>query len=133
MSAAEHRKRPGYCGNSQPGQSARKVCEPSYKAIIAWIAVVFILEILFLWFFFSQVPVITTYVPYTVQRNDTLWEIANKFAPNEMDLREYIQILQEENPGSGISNGMPVGSGELLMLPMIEYRQRGQVLWQKNK
>ena len=49
-----------------------------------------------------------------------------------MDLREYIQILQEENKDSGISKGMPVGSGEYLMLPMIEYRQRGQVLWQKN-
>lgn len=130
---AKNGKSPGCCGNSQPGQNVRKVCEPSYTPIIACITAAFIIELCLLWFFFSSVPVITTYVPYTVQRNDTLWDIAKKFAPEEMDLREYIQILQEENKDSGISKGMPVGSGEHLMLPMIEYRQRGQVLWQKNK
>lgn len=132
MSAAKNGKSPGCCGNSQPGQNVRKVCEPSYAPIIACITAAFIIELCLLWFFFSSVPVITTYVPYTVQRNDTLWDIAKKFAPEEMDLREYIQILQEENQDSGISKGMPVASGEHLMLPMIEYRQRGQVLWQKN-
>ena len=96
MSAAKNGKSPGGCGNSQPGQNVRKVCEPSYAPIIACITAAFIIELCLLWFFFSSVPVITTYVPYTVQRNDTLWDIAKKFAPEEMDLREYIQILQEE-------------------------------------
>lgn len=125
-------KRPGDCGNSQPGQGVRKFYQPSYAHIITCIAVAFIIQLCLLWFYFSSVPVTVTYITYTVQRNDTLWDIATKFAPEEMDLREYIQILQEENKDSGISKGMPVASGEHLMLPMIEYRQRGQVLWQKN-
>lgn len=70
MSAAKNGKSPGGCGNSQPGQNVRKVCEPSYAPIIACITAAFIIELCLLWFFFSSVPVITTYVPYTVQRND---------------------------------------------------------------
>ena len=69
---------------------------------------------------------------YIVQEGDSLWDIAKKFAPEEMDLREYIQILQEEIKDSSISKGMPVGSGEHLMLPMIEYRQRGKCYGRKR-
>ena len=100
MSAAKNGKSPGGCGNSQPGQNVRKVCEPSYAPIIACITAAFIIELCLLWFFFSSVPVITTYVPYTVQRNDTLWDIAKKFHTTVENI-----VTTNELPGEQVKTG----------------------------
>lgn len=34
---------------------------------------------------------------YIVRTGDTLWSIAEKYAPEEMDIREYIYFIQEDN------------------------------------
>ena len=34
---------------------------------------------------------------YIVRSGDTLWSIAEKYAPEEMDIREYIYFIQEDN------------------------------------
>ncbi len=34
---------------------------------------------------------------YTVREGDTLWEIATLFGPDDVDVREYIELLQKHN------------------------------------
>ena len=34
---------------------------------------------------------------YMVKQGDTLWDIAQTFAPSSMDIREYIVLLQDHN------------------------------------
>jgi len=34
---------------------------------------------------------------YIVRSGDTLWSIAEKYAPEEMDIREYIYFIEEDN------------------------------------
>lgn len=44
----------------------------------------------------SQNP--QNFVTYTIYQGDTLWSIAEMYAPADMDLREYIYILEQNNP-----------------------------------
>ena len=34
---------------------------------------------------------------YIVRTGDTLWSIAEKYAPDDMDIREYIYFIEEDN------------------------------------
>ena len=34
---------------------------------------------------------------YIVRTGDTLWSIAEKYAPDDMDIREYIYFMEEDN------------------------------------
>lgn len=36
-------------------------------------------------------------VTYTVESGDCLWYIANDYCPDDMDKREYIQLIRERN------------------------------------
>lgn len=65
----------------------------------------------------SQSP--ENFVTYTIHSGDTLWSIAEDYAPAEMDPREYIYILEANNPGAldPQSNLMPGDKILILMLP----------------
>lgn len=39
----------------------------------------------------------TEKMSYVVQAGDTLWDIAKEYAPNSMDMREYIRNIKEHN------------------------------------
>lgn len=39
----------------------------------------------------------TEKMDYVVQAGDTLWDIAEEYAPNNMDLRKYIHNIKEQN------------------------------------
>ena len=39
----------------------------------------------------------TEKMSYVVQAGDTLWDIAEEYAPNSMDMREYIRNVKEHN------------------------------------
>lgn len=45
----------------------------------------------------SKADVNTESVEYVVQAGDTLWSIAEKYAPNDMDTRKYIYNLMKDN------------------------------------
>lgn len=59
------------------------------------------------------------FVTYTIHTGDTLWTIAESYAPADMDPREYIYILEANNPGAldSQSNLMPGDKILILMLP----------------
>ena len=68
----------------------------------------------------SQSP--ENFVTYTIHTGDTLWTIAESYAPADMDPREYIYIIQQNNPG-GLeqkSSLMPGDKILILMLPADE-------------
>lgn len=39
----------------------------------------------------------TEKMEYVVQSGDTLWDIAEEYSPNDMDIREYIYNIKEHN------------------------------------
>lgn len=50
-----------------------------------------------------------------VRQGDTLWDIAAKYCPKDMDIRDYVQIMSEENACT--AKIMP---GEYLMIRVYE-------------
>lgn len=68
----------------------------------------------------SQSP--ENFVTYTIYQGDTLWSIAEMYAPADMDLREYIYILEQNNPDvlQPKSNLIPGEKILILRLPVNE-------------
>lgn len=68
----------------------------------------------------SQSP--ENFVTYTIHTGDTLWTIAESYAPADMDLREYIYILEQNNPDvlQPKSNLIPGEKILILRLPVNE-------------
>lgn len=68
----------------------------------------------------SQSP--ENFVTYTIHTGDTLWTIAESYAPADMDPREYIYIIEQNNPGvlEPKSSLMPGDKILILMLPADE-------------
>lgn len=62
------------------------------------------------------------FVTYTIHTGDTLWTIAESYAPADMDPREYIYIIEQNNPGvlEPKSSLMPGDKILILMLPADE-------------
>lgn len=62
------------------------------------------------------------FVTYTIYQGDTLWSIAEMYAPADMDLREYIYILEQNNPDvlQPKSNLIPGEKILILRLPVNE-------------
>ncbi len=65
----------------------------------------------------SQNP--KNFAVYTIYPGDTLWSIAEDYAPADMDLREYIYILEQNNPDvlQPKSNLMPGDKILIYLLP----------------
>ena len=65
----------------------------------------------------SQSP--ENFITYTIHTGDTLWTIAENYAPADMDPREYIYIIEQNNPGvlEPKTNLMPGDKILILMLP----------------
>ena len=53
---------------------------------------------------------------YVVRQGDTLWSIAETYAPNSMDLREYVYLLKEHN--DGITDILYVG--QEINIPLVK-------------
>lgn len=68
----------------------------------------------------SQNP--QNFAVYTIYPGDTLWSIAENYAPADMDLREYIYILEQNNPDvlQPKSNLIPGEKILILRLPVNE-------------
>lgn len=68
----------------------------------------------------SQNP--QNFAVYTIHSGDTLWQIAKDYAPADMDLREYIYILEQNNPNvlQPQAKLMPGDKILILMLPAEE-------------
>ncbi|MEO0365472.1 MAG: FimV/HubP family polar landmark protein [Pseudomonadota bacterium] len=54
---------------------------------------------------------------YEVQRNDTLWEIANRIRPNGTDVNQMMVALYEANPGAFAGNINRLNAGATLRVP----------------
>lgn len=57
-----------------------------------------------------------SYTNFIVHRGDTLWSIASKYVPEDMDIREYINEIEKANP---ISNSF-IAAGQELKLPNLD-------------
>lgn len=62
----------------------------------------------------SQSP--ENFVTYIVYPGDTLWDIAERYAPADMDYREYIYILEKNNPDVLLPNTNLMPGDEILIL-----------------
>lgn len=54
-----------------------------------------------------------TYVEYYVQTGDTLWDIAEAYSNNNVDLREFISEIEEKNQ----LKSAYIYSGDVLLVP----------------
>ena len=59
--------------------------------------------------------VLSDTVEYKVVESDTLWSIARKYAPEDMDTREYVAVLKALN---GVSENIQPGTN--LIVPIYE-------------
>ncbi|MBS3939045.1 MAG: LysM peptidoglycan-binding domain-containing protein [Peptococcaceae bacterium] len=62
----------------------------------------------------SRAAIVVPTKPYIVERGDTLWGLAERFAPNSMDLREYVFRLRRLND---LQHSATIHPGQRLYLP----------------
>ena len=62
----------------------------------------------------TQASSATETVTYVVEKGDTLWDIALKFAPVSMDIRDYVYRLRQTN---GLRSSATIYPGQELKLP----------------
>jgi LysM repeat protein len=55
------------------------------------------------------------YIPYSVERGDSLWTIAKRYLPADMDIRNYINEIKAMNS----LNSSMLQEGQLLQIPVI--------------
>lgn len=58
----------------------------------------------------------TDYIEYSVQQGDTLWSIAKRYSPDDLDIREYIYYIEKFN---SLENTV-IKRNQILKLPIIE-------------
>ena len=51
-------------------------------------------------------------VTVTIESGDTLWSIAEQYAPNSMDLRDYIHLMYQLN--DGLTANIQPGTGIII-------------------
>lgn len=62
----------------------------------------------------SRAAIVVPTESYIVERGDTLWGLAERFAPNSMDLREYVFRLRRLND---LQHSATIQPGQRLYLP----------------
>ena len=62
-------------------------------------------------------PIIIDYDRYVVKSGDTLWNIAENYCPDDMDIREYIYEIKEIN---NISSNEYIHPRDCIELPVYE-------------
>lgn len=63
----------------------------------------------------AEADAIDTYVQVSVTENDTLWNIAEKYAPKDKDIRLFIHDISEVND---INTGDTIKQGDILFVPV---------------
>lgn len=62
-------------------------------------------------------PIEYTTEEYIISEKETLWSIANQYAPEGMDIREYIYYIEEDN-----NIGSMVYSNQIITIRIYEER-----------
>jgi len=65
--------------------------------ILITLFLIFCIKTVYGWIFPAETIQLTELTEYSVQAGDTLWSIARKYKPADMDIREYIYYLKEYN------------------------------------
>jgi hypothetical protein len=58
------------------------------------------------------------YIAVIVEDGDSLWKIAERFVNNQMDIRHYINLIQEHNRMKTVD----IYPGEIIEIPLYAYR-----------